>query len=75
MSNWLTVNKLLKLCLKQVEKWNWEKYIWISDDDEWNGYHQLFFWFTDDADEIRELDDNDIISYDEDDYNNIVVLW
>lgn len=43
----ITVNQLLELCLNQMEKGNGDKHILISDDDEGNGYHTLFYGFTD----------------------------
>jgi hypothetical protein len=43
----ITVNQLLELCLNQMEKGNGDKHILISEDDEGNGYHTLFYGFTD----------------------------
>lgn len=42
----MTVQNLLNLCLNQIKKGNAEKKIFISSDDEWNSYHELFYWFT-----------------------------
>ena len=39
----LTINDLYKLCKNQIKKGNGEKKILISDDDEGNGFHELFF--------------------------------
>lgn len=49
----LTVNQLLLFCEEQVRKGNGDKHIIISDDDEGNGYHTLFYAFTDDADALK----------------------
>ena len=50
----LTVNELLLACQVQVSKGNGDKHIIISDDDEGNGYHTLFYEFLDDKNEIKE---------------------
>lgn len=42
----ITVNELLKLCEQEIKKGNGNKNIVISDDNEGNGYHGLFFGFT-----------------------------
>lgn len=51
----LTVNQLLELCKKQVKKGNGNKHIIISNDDEGNGYHTLFYAFTDDAENLQYI--------------------
>lgn len=43
----MTVEKLLKLCIEEYEKGNGNKYIVISDDNEGNGYHGMFYGFSD----------------------------
>lgn len=45
----ITVNQLLDLCKEQVKKGNGDKHIIISNDNEGNGYHTLFYAFSDDA--------------------------
>lgn len=42
----ITINKLYELCKKQIEKGNGDKVIAISNDNEGNGYHGLFYGFT-----------------------------
>lgn len=42
----LTINDLLKECMKQVRKGNGDKVIMISSDDEGNSYHYLWYSFT-----------------------------
>lgn len=43
----MTVEDLLKCCKSQVAKGNGKKKILISSDDEGNGFHELFYQFTD----------------------------
>lgn len=42
----MTVKRLLALCQKEVDKGNGDKNIVISDDNEGNGYHGMFYGFT-----------------------------
>lgn len=44
--NEITIDVLYKLCKEQRERGNGKKKILISQDDEGNGYHGLFFGFT-----------------------------
>ncbi len=55
MNNTITVNQLYTMCLYQMNKWNWDKHIMITTDDEWNGYHNLFYWFVWEKDEIDNV--------------------
>lgn len=55
MNNTITINQLYVMCLYQMNKWNWDKHIMITTDDEWNGYHNLFYWFVYDKDEIDNV--------------------
>ena len=43
----LTVTELEKFCKEQIKKGNGDKHILISSDDEGNGFHTLFYAFTD----------------------------
>lgn len=43
----ITVNMLEEFCKEQIKKGNGKKHILISDDDEGNGFHTLFYGFTD----------------------------
>lgn len=47
MNKPITINQLLKLCKEQVMKGNGDKCIMISNDDEGNGYHYLWYAFCD----------------------------
>ena len=42
----LTVNDLKKECEKQIEMGNGNRVIMISEDDEGNGYHYLWYSFV-----------------------------
>lgn len=53
MDKGITVKELAVLCYQQIEKGNGEKHIIISNDDEGNGFHTLFYGFTDDKDSIN----------------------
>lgn len=48
----LTIYDLFNECKKQIAKGNKDKVIMISDDDEGNGYHYLWYSFT----EIKEFE-------------------
>lgn len=41
----LTVKVLKELCEEQIKKGNGDRIIMISDDDEGNGYHYLWYSF------------------------------
>lgn len=71
----ITIDQLLDFCKKQVARWNWNKKILISSDDEWNSYHNLYYAFTDDYDEINELQNFCDIWDITDDLENYVILW
>ena len=45
----MTVIQLLQLCQQEVQNGNGNKVIVISDDNEGNGYHGLFYGFTKDV--------------------------
>ena len=49
----ITVQNLLDICKEQVKAGNGERIVLISDDDEGNGFHTLFFGFLSDPGEIR----------------------
>lgn len=58
-----TVNELFELCKQEVENGNGDRKILLSNDDEGNGYHALYYDFTP-AEEIFVDEDGE---YDEDD--------
>lgn len=65
----MTINKLFKLCKEQIAKGNGNKFIVISDDNEGNGFHGLFYGFGD-ASEWNEY----IYDSAETDTKNLVIL-
>ena len=52
--NIITVKQLKDLCDQQIAKGNGDKEILISQDDEGNSYHSLFYGFMDSLDSIKE---------------------
>ena len=54
MNKPLTVKDLLKLCQVEIAKGHGDYSIMISNDDEGNGYHYLWYSFT----EARELEES-----------------
>lgn len=46
----IKIRQLLNYCLDEVKKGNAEKTIFISSDDEWNDFHELFYGFSKPAD-------------------------
>lgn len=46
MNKQMTISRLFELCKKEIQKGNGNKNIVISDDNEGNGYHGLFYGFT-----------------------------
>ena len=53
----MTVEQLMEACKEQIKQGNGNKTIWISDDDEGNGYHELGYTFTADKEEVSEICD------------------
>ena len=51
----MTVSDLLTACEEQVAKGNGNRHIQISRDDEGNGFHPLYYQFTDDGVEIQAV--------------------
>ena len=46
----ITVEQLYEECAKQIKAGNGKRHIMISEDDEGNGYHELFIGFSPDYD-------------------------
>ena len=51
----ITVNILKMLCDDAIKKGYGNKTVLISCDDEGNGYHTLFFGFTTNKEEIKDV--------------------
>lgn len=67
----LTVKDLKKECEKQIKMGNGDKTIMISDDDEGNGFHYLWYSFSSMTDAfIRE----DEVSEDVAKYEDTIIL-
>lgn len=68
----MTVKELYNYCVKQMNKWNADKHIYISSDDEWNEWHELIFSFTDELHEIKDtLDTSNTDKYDIERYHKL----
>jgi len=66
----ISVKELLELCKNEVKLGNGNKKILISADDEGNSYHELFYGFTNDTKEFKEL----IYCLNDDDLENYIIL-
>ena len=70
----ITVNTLLQLCMEQVKAGNGNKKIFISQDDEGNGFHGLYYGFTSDKADIKPYDDDGLIRRYKNSLEDIVLL-
>lgn len=72
MNKQLKVQDLYKLCEQEIKKGNSQRLIVISDDNEGNGFHGLFYGFT----EINEKEQEYYPIYDsvETNHKKIIVL-
>ena len=50
----LTIAQLMADCISEVKKGNGDKKVMISNDDEGNGFHELFFGITS-GDSMKEM--------------------
>lgn len=56
----LTVEALFRECATQIRKGNGKKHIVLSDDNEGNGYHGMYYGFTDIGEEFKDnINDSD----------------
>ena len=58
----MTVKDLAMACKQQIAKGNGDKIILLSDDDEGNGYHTMYYLFTDSKESVAaclELEHDD----------------
>ena len=62
----ITVKELKKFCEEQIKKGNGNKVIMISQDDEGNSYHYLWYSFTEIVDDYYDIDINEDIAKKED---------
>lgn len=69
----ITVNGLLKEC-QRLEKMGYgDKVVLLSDDDEGNGFHTLFYTFETDIQSI-ETYANEGLFHDDNDPSTVVIL-
>ena len=54
----MTVKELMEFCKKAIAEGHGDKMIVISDDNEGNGYHGLFYQFTDAHDFVDAIYDS-----------------
>lgn len=46
MTPFITLEQLMKMCMQEIANGNAQKKILISNDDEGNGYHALYYGFA-----------------------------
>lgn len=66
----MQIKDLYECCKEQMDKGNGDKYIVVADDNEGNGYHGMFFGFTENVEDCIDLiNDSQII-----DANKLIIL-
>lgn len=66
----LTVSDLLKICKNAVDNGLGDKYVFISQDDEGNGFHALHYSFTTQVKDYADL----VYQVNEEDLEDIIIL-
>ena len=51
----MTVNELYELCKEEIKLGNGDRNIIVADDEEGNGFHDLFFPFMHDSKMIEQI--------------------
>ena len=69
-TNPLTVSDLLKVCKNAVDNGLGDKYVFISQDDEGNGFHALFYAFTTNVKDYADM----LYQVNEEDLEDIIIL-
>ena len=69
----ITVKLLRMLCDEQIKKGNGDKVILMSDDDEGNGFHTMFFAFTDEQAVLNMFAEEGLFN-DKNDPKKVVIL-
>lgn len=72
MNKQMQVKDLYEYCKEQIDKGNGDKYIIVADDTEGNGYHGMFFGFTEDVAET--IDTNYINDSQFNNPNELIIL-
>lgn len=67
------VKDLHKALTEQILKGNGDNYILISDDDEGNGYHTLYYMIEDNRETIKQCDEYGLF-HDEHNPDDVVLL-
>ena len=70
----MTIKELMYACKIEIAKGNGDKEIWLSNDDEGNGFHQLFYEFTDDPQNIKDCFAFSYTNVDEAEIANAIIL-
>ena len=70
----LTVKDLYEACKLHINKGNGDKLIVISDDNEGNGYHGMFYALTEITDENRDCFIGLISDSQDTNTNNLIIL-
>ncbi len=60
MTDGITVKELAQMVLQEIKNGNGDKRILISQDDEGNGFHTLYYGFTSDKKTIKAYADNGV---------------
>ena len=66
MNKSITVEQLKKYCEEEIKQGNGNKVIMISDDDEGNNFHYLWYSFTEIEDEYYDININENVAKRED---------
>jgi len=51
----MTIKELRDLCNTEIKRNNGNRKVFLSDDEEGNGYHELFYSFLVNSDEIADI--------------------
>lgn len=70
----LTVKDLLSACKEAVKEGYGDRVVMLSDDDEGNGYHTLFYAFTSDKDMLRYIFEDHLLHDDGYKPEDIIIL-
>lgn len=73
MNKGLTVEQLMVLAYKEVEKGNGNKHVLISNDDEGNGFHTLFYGFQSDEKIVKDYKDYGMF-HDDNNADEVIIL-
>lgn len=70
----MTVKELMKECKELIDSGMGDKEIWLSRDDEGNGYHHLLYSFMTDKEDIEAIYEMGMFDSPVSDKDNIVIL-